>query len=568
MDYKLKPLANGFRREGPVVFVIFDGYGLGKDDPNVNPTVVANTTFINSLVDDAKKDGLYKAIRAHGPAVGLPTEKDMGNSEVGHNAMGCGQIYKQGTMLVDAAFDSGRMYQTDNWKTIVEETAKAGKALHMFGLLSDGNIHSHINQVFQLIDGAVKSGIKKIYIHPLLDGRDVDPLSGLVYIDQLEKKLAEVRAQGVDAKIASGGGRMYVTMDRYNSDWNIVKRGWDSMVRGVVDPSDISEQYKGYYTSAKEAIEACRAAFPDKKDQYNLPFVIVDAEGKPVGKMEDGDAVVNWNFRGDRAIQISKAFELPDEEFTFFDRVEKPKVKYAGLLEYDTEVHIPKTFLVPPPEIHNTLSQYLLASGVPSYACAETHKYGHVTFFWNGNKSGYVDEKNELYERVDSLPNSETESHPEMKAKAVTELMLHALESHRFRFLRMNYANPDMVGHTGNFESCVSCMKTMDVELKRIVDEVKKQHGVFILTADHGNIEDKDHKGSKTSHTTADVLFIIRDFSEPSPSLVPFKLIPDGINIDGEGKEMPGLSNIAATIMNILGFEAPDFYRKSMISFQ
>ncbi|KAH7816109.1 2,3-bisphosphoglycerate independent phosphoglycerate mutase (iPGM) [Monocercomonoides exilis] len=564
MSYKLSALPSGFRKEGPIVLCILDGYGLGKDDPSANPIVAAHPTYINDLIEKSKSAGLYKQIRAHGPAVGLPSESDMGNSEVGHNAMGAGQIYSQGTMLVDESFKTGRMFKTENWKTVVGETASHSGTLHMFGLLSDGNIHSHIGQVEQLIDGAVETGIKTLRIHVLLDGRDVPPESGLKYIDMIEAKLASLAAKGVDAKIASGGGRMYVTMDRYNSDWNIVRRGWNSMVHGIVEEADISDKYKGYYHSAREAIEACRAAFPDKKDQYNLPFVIVDEAGSPIGKMKDGDAVINWNFRGDRAIQISKAFELPDTEFTFFDRGTKPKVRYAGLLEYDTEVHIPSQFLVPPPEISHTLSQYLLASGVPSYAIAETHKFGHVTFFWNGNKSGYIDEAHELYEVVPSLPNSETETHPEMKAKEVTDKLVAALESKKYRFLRVNYANGDMVGHTGNFDSCVKCVQCLDREIARLDAAVRAQNGILIITADHGNVEDKDHKGSKTSHTCAPVLFSVTDYTYKGE----YTLIPDTVKPDGEGKEGSGLSNIAATVMNLLGFEAPDVYRKSMIQFK
>ncbi|KAK2957263.1 2,3-bisphosphoglycerate independent phosphoglycerate mutase [Blattamonas nauphoetae] len=563
MSFVLPKLKNGYKHQGPVVWCVLDGYGLGKDDPNVNPIIAAHPEKINAIVEAAKQKQLYKTIRAHGPAVGLPSESDMGNSEVGHNAMGCGQIYHQGTMLVDESFSSGRMFETENWKKVVGECGKNNKTLHMFGLLSDGNIHSHMNQIFQLIDGAVKSAVKKIRVHVLLDGRDVPPESGLVYINQLEEKLKSVAASGVDGKIASGGGRMYCVMDRYNSDWSIVRRGWNMMVHGQVEAADITADYPGYFKTATEAIEKCRQLHPDKKDQYNLPFVIVGEDGKPIGKMEDGDACVNWNFRGDRALQISRAFEETNATFTYFDRGTIPKVAYAGLLEYDTEIHVPSTYLVPPPEIHNTLSEYTCANGITAYAVAETHKYGHVTFFWNGNKSGYIDEKLELYECIESLPNSETESHPEMKAVEVTDKLVAALQSKKFQFLRVNYANPDMVGHTGNFDSCVRAVKCMDEQVARLAAEVEKLKGLLIITADHGNVEDKDHKGNKTSHTTANVLFAITDYSYNGE----YTLIQDGVKPDGE-PEGPGLTNIAATVLNLFGFEAPELYRKSLIQFK
>lgn len=387
----------------------------------------------------------------------------------------------------------------------------------------------------------------------------------------MEAKLAEARSQGVDALIASGGGRMYVTMDRYESDWNVVRRGWNTMVHGLVEDADISDKYAGYYTSAREAIEACRAAFPDKKDQYNLPFVIVDpATKKPVGKVENGDAVVNFNFRGDRAIQISKAFEADDASFPYFPRGVRPQCTYAGLLEYDTEVHIPSKYLVPPPEISNTLSQYLIPTGVTSYAIAETHKFGHVTFFWNGNKSGYIDEKLELYEVEPSLPNSETEGRPEMKAREVTTKLLAALQTKKYKFLRVNYANGDMVGHTGNFESCVQCIRVLDEEIAKLAAEVEKQKGILIITADHGNVEDKDHKKGKTSHTCAPVLFSITDYSyQGEYTVVPKGAVPDAApGEDSKKVEGPGLSNIASTLINLLGYEPPALYRKSLIVFK
>eukprot|EP00771_Trimastix_marina_P003763 gnl/Trimastix_PCT/514.p2 GENE.gnl/Trimastix_PCT/514~~gnl/Trimastix_PCT/514.p2 ORF type:complete len:577 (+),score=231.77 gnl/Trimastix_PCT/514:61-1731(+) len=552
-NYVLPPLANGFTREGkPVLFLILDGYGIGNDASTENPIIAANPQRINAILEEAKTKGLYLPIKAHGSAVGLPSETDMGNSEVGHNAMGAGQIVSQGAKCVNEALESGRFEQTQHWQDTVITTAQANKTVHLFGLLSDGNVHSHIYQIGLVLDGLVRAGIKRIRCHPLLDGRDVGPLTGLTYIDQLEAKLASLREQGVDALIGSGGGRMYCVMDRYGSDWNIVKRGWDAMVRGHVDESEITAQYPGYFRSAREAVESARAAFPEKQDQYNPPFVVVGEDNQPIGTIQDGDAVINWNFRGDRAIQISKAFLY--DEFPHFDRVVRPQVHYAGLLEYDTEAHIPPTYLVPPPEINNTMTQYLCASGVTQYAIAETHKFGHVTFFWNGNKSGYTAPELELYEEVPSLPNELTETHPEMKAREVTEKLIQALQSGKYRFLRCNLANGDMVGHTGNFQACVETIRVLDECVGRLADEVARLGGVLVLTADHGNVEDK--KGGKTSHTCAPVPLAIVDASYNGE-----------YTVSGEGIDAPGLTNTTATIINLLGLQAPEKYRKSLLRF-
>lgn len=556
MSFKLEPLPNYKQREGPVCLIIIDGFGVDKPGPG-NPVSQVEMPFYNGLLADAKKKNLFCQIKAHGPAVGLPSDADMGNSEVGHNALGCGQIYSQGTKLVNESLESGTFFKTANWDKVVGSAARNGKTVHFFGLLSDGNVHSHINQVFKMLDGAVATGAKHLRVHPLLDGRDVAPDSGLKYIDMLEAKLAELRAKGIDALIGSGGGRMYVTMDRYESDWNIVKRGWDAHVRGVVADADITPEYKGYFRSAREAIETARRVFPKKLDQFNPPFVVVDEAGKPVGKMVDGDAVINFNFRGDRAVQISKAFTLDD--FTAFDRVERPKVNYAGLMEYDTEWHVPPTFLVPPPSIHDVSSEYICGTGITAYAVAETHKYGHVTFFWNGNRSGYVDPKLELYEEVKSLPNELTESHPEMKAHEVSDKLIAALETKKYKWVRVNYANPDMVGHTGNIESCRKALKVIDDELARVVPVVLAQKGIVIITADHGNIEQMLDKAGKpmTSHTTNPVNFFVVDGEDRGDFVV------DAAAADA----VPGLTNVTATYVNLLGYKEPACYHKGLVRF-
>jgi 2,3-bisphosphoglycerate-independent phosphoglycerate mutase len=554
--FRLEKHAKFAGRPGPVVLIILDGVGLGEDYPG-NAFIKANPKNLNQLMETAKKQGLFTAIKAHGPAVGLPSEEDMGNSEVGHNAMGAGQIYSQGAKLVNESIESGRIFNTEIWKNLVVGTGKKGKTVHLLGLLSDGNVHSHINQLFKILDGIAASGVTRVRVHPLLDGRDVPPDSGLEFIDRLEAKLKSLQKEkGIDAAIGSGGGRMYVTMDRYESNWQIVKRGWDAHVRGVVDPVDITADYPGYFLSARAAIECARKIYPDKQDQYNPPFVIVDKSGNPIGKMVEGDLMINFNFRGDRAIEITKAFVQAD--FKAFDRVEVPKVNYAGLLEYDTEDHIPPTYLVPPPEIQNTSAQFLCGMGIRSFAIAETHKYGHVTYFWNGNKSGYVDEKLEKYIEIKSDSNEMIEGHPEMKAKEVTVELIKAIESNKYKFIRVNYANGDMVGHTGNMNSCIKSVQVLDEEVPKVVAEVMKKQGIVIITADHGNVEEKlDKKGKvKTSHTLNPVAFYIIDSHYKNE-----------YKVETAGIKEPGIANVAATFMNLLGFEAPSFYEKSLIRF-
>ena len=556
MDHKLENLDCFSGRKGPVVLIIMDGVGIGKDYEG-NAFIKANPTHLINWMNESKQRGLYTELQAHGTAVGLPTNEDMGNSEVGHNALGSGQIYHQGAMLVNESIASGRIAQSEIWKKLIVETAEKGHTIHFIGLLSDGNVHSHIEQLFALLEFSAKSGARKIRIHPLLDGRDVAPDSGLLYIARLEEKLASLRKEysGMDCAIASGGGRMHVTMDRYNSNWDIVRRGWNAHVRGIVAEEDICPEYSGYFATATEAIECARKVYPEKQDQFNPTFVIVNEKHEPIGKIQDGDAVINFNFRGDRAIEISQAFV--QENFTAFDRVVFPKVQYAGMLEYDTEAHIPPLSLVEPPEIHNVSGEYLCAMGIHSYAIAETHKYGHVTYFWNGNRSGYISSDYEKYDEIVSEPNEMIESHPAMKAKEVTDKLIEALQSKKYNFLRVNYANGDMVGHTGNIDSCITAVQTLDTYLPQVVDEVLKQDGIVLITADHGNVEEKiDKKGKiKTSHTLNPVPFFILDSHYNNE----YKIDTTVAN--------PGIANIAATFLNLLGFKAPTFYERSLLVF-
>ncbi len=534
----LQPLDGFTAFSGPVVLVIMDGVGIGgKDDRD--GIHVAYTPVLDELM----KEPLMVTLQAHGTAVGLPSDGDMGNSEVGHNALGAGRVFAQGAQLVNDALESGGAFKGKAWSELMSR-AESGGTLHFIGLVSDGNVHSHIRQLYALLDGCAAGGVKSVRVHALLDGRDVGPKSGLEYIKPLEEKLAALSIDGRDYRIASGGGRMITTMDRYNANWDVVEYGWKAHVLGE----------GRYFNSASEAVQTYYDEDPDITDQNMESFVIVD-DGKPVGTIEDGDGVVFFNFRGDRAIEISKAFE--EEHLTEFDRVRKPDVFYAGMMQYDGDAHIPANYLVEPPAIDNTLSEYLCAAKVTSYAVSETQKFGHVTYFWNGNRSGYIDEKLEKYEEILSDKVS-FDQRPWMKAADITDKVIAQIKEGQSQFIRLNFANCDMVGHTGVPEAIRIAVETVDICLARLVKEIKKAGGIAIITADHGNADCMwtEKNGKKTpmvAHTLNPVPFIIKDYN--------------GVNgFSLSSVDAPGLANVAATICMLLGFEAPKDYEPALLT--
>ncbi|HEY1405215.1 MAG TPA: 2,3-bisphosphoglycerate-independent phosphoglycerate mutase [Spirochaetota bacterium] len=538
-------------RKGPVVLIIMDGMGIAPDTDG-NAFAKARTPILDSLM----KGPLYTTLKAHGTAVGLPSNDDMGNSEVGHNALGAGRVFDQGAKLVQKAIDSGDIYTSNTWKELIQKPLTEGTTMHFIGLLSDGNVHSHIDHLLRLLDRAATEGVKKARVHILLDGRDVPETSAFIYVDMLDAKLAEINAKGNDYRVASGGGRMVTTMDRYEADWTIVKRGWEAHVLGEARA----------FKSAKEAIETYRAETPGLADQYLPSFTIVDDKGA-VGPIIDGDSVVLCNFRGDRAIEISVAFD--SENFNKFDRKRFPKVVFAGMMEYDGDLHVPKKYLVTPPAIDRPISEYLSNTGVRQYAVSETQKFGHVTYFWNGNRSGKFDDAMEVY---DEIPSDRVtfEQRPWMKAAEITDKTIDAIASGKYRFVRLNLANGDMVGHTGNFQAAVIAAETVDLCLSRILPVIKDAGGLALITADHGNLDEMfelDKTGKvkidkktgepekKTAHTLNPVPFIVYD-----PSF-------NGEYEVVENKEA-GLGNIASTVVNLLGYNAPADYLPSLVKFK
>lgn len=542
MSFNLHRLNIFSGRKGPLLLIIMDGIGIGNQN-ETNAVYLANTPNLDRLL----RNNLSCTLQAHGTAVGLPTDKDMGNSEVGHNAIGAGRVVDQGAKLVNKAIATGKIFESKHWHTIVQR-ARHGGTIHFLGLLSDGNVHSHIEHLFSMIDKCAELMLKRVRVHALLDGRDVDEKSALRYVIPTEKKLSDIsKTKDLDYRIASGGGRMKITMDRYGADWDMVKRGWETHVLG-----------KGrLFRSAEEAIRTFYNEHPDIIDQYVDPFVIADEDGKPVGPIEDGDSVICFNFRGDRVIEISRAFT--EEDFHEFDRGPLPDIFYAGMMEYDGDKHIPPNYLVEPPVIEGTISEYLCAEGIKSFAIAETQKFGHVTYFWNGNRSGYIDERLETYVEVPS-DRVEFDKKPEMKAYEVKDKTVELLETGLYKFGRVNFANGDMVGHTGNLEASIVAVETVDKCVGELVSAVERLKGVAVITSDHGNVDEMftyDNDGNrvpKTSHTLNPVPFVIYD-----PAY------------KGEYKtlslEKRGLSNIAATILNLLGYEKPEEYDSSLVEF-
>ena len=542
MSLHLNKLKSFAGRKGPLLLVIMDGIGIGKPD-ETNAVWLAKPPNLDQLL----KSDMCTQLNAHGTAVGLPSDEDMGNSEVGHNAIGAGRIFDQGARLVNKALKSGEIFETKVWEKITTRALNGG-TVHFIGLLSDGNVHSHIEQLFIMIDKCAELNFPKVKIHPLLDGRDVGERTALDYLIPTEEKLKKIsKKKSLDYAIASGGGRMKVTMDRYNSDWNIVKRGWEAHVLG-----------RGrMFRSASQAVKTFYEEDPKATDQYLPEFVVIDSTGKPKGTIKDGDAVIFFNFRGDRAIEISRAFT--EKDFTEFDRGPLPDIFYAGMMEYDGDAHIPPNFLVQPPAIDRVVTEYLCAERIKSFAVSETQKYGHVTYFWNGNRSGYIDERLEKYVEIPS-DRIEFDKAPQMKAKEITDTAIDLLKSGNYKFGRLNFPNGDMVGHTGNMQAAIAAVETVDKYLGELLAVVKELKGIAVVTADHGNadqmftIDKKGAKSVKTAHSLNPVPFIIDDS------------LYRGEYRMADIKEK-GLSNIAATLLNLLGYEKPEDYDPSLIEF-
>lgn len=523
-----------------IALIVMDGVGISPEDKRDGDAFYkANTPTLDRLM----KECPMIELRAHGKSVGLPSDSDMGNSEVGHNAMGCGQIYAQGAELVNRSIESGLIFESNSWKDAVSKCKENG-AMHFIGLLSDGNVHAHINHLKAMIKEAKKEGVKQVFIHALLDGRDVPPTSGLTYIEDIENFSSNLNDQDFNCRIASGGGRMNITMDRYKADWSMVERGWNAQVHGKAQA----------FASASLAYTSLRES-TGKIDQ-DLPAFVIEENNHPIGQIKDGDSVILFNFRGDRALELSMAFD--DDDFPYFDRGERPDCYFAGMLEYDGDLHIPKNYLVNPPQIENTLTEFLIEKGVKEFACSETQKFGHMTYFWNGNRSEKFSEELEDWLEIpsDIVP---FEQRPWMRSAEVTDALIEAMESEKYGFLRINYPNGDMVGHTGEFDSVRIAMEAVDLGISRLIPVAKRLGYTLLIMADHGNADDMKQKDKKTGEILAK--------TSHSLNPVPFIVVdPDGdVELDKSKSNIAGLANVAATVVDLMGFEKYETWEDSVL---
>lgn len=501
----------------------------------------------------------------------------MGNSEVGHNALGSGQIIPQGIAQIEAAFSTGDIWLSKAWlgamkflqnpsrpKTALAEAAAywrkqsgkmPAKTLHFAGIFSDGGVHSDIKYLEQMVQKAYAEGIRKIRFHCIFDGRDVAPQSEPKYINRLEKFCAQFR--DADFRIASGGGRMVMTADRYENDWSMVKLGYDAMVFGVAPHK---------FHSANEAIATFRREDPCIQDQYLPAFVVVDEtdEQKPIGRIQDGDALIYYDFRADRAIEITEAFV--EKTFTKFNRVKPagknfktqkvpeenpaPAIYFAGLTEYNQDRHLPKNILVPPIKIENTLNTFLGYHKISQFAISETAKFGHITYYFNGNS--YKKAAGEHHHEVISYTEP-FNTRPWMRSAEITDIALSELAN--YQFVRINYPGGDMVGHFAELGPTIVAMEAIDLQLARLAKAVDSLGGMMIVTADHGNAEELlDRNGNpKTAHTTNPVPCIFYDNTKNRKLYKPAKL------------QGPGLSNLAATISLLLGLDPFAGWQKPLL---
>jgi len=529
-----------------VLTVVMDGIGISPSRFG-NAVACARTPNLHALA----RDGVFTTLNAHGTFVGLPSDADIGNSEVGHNALGAGRVFDQGAKLVQRAIADGSLYRGSEWQNLIKQCKSAGSTLHFMGLLSDGNVHSHESHLHNMIRKAASDGLRKIRIHVLFDGRDVAEGTAESYLSKLETVLAEVRTAGCDARVASGGGRMRITMDRYEADWPMVKRGWNIHVHGEGPkfPTDSAAMTHG-------------RAQRDASDQFFPEFVIAD-QGQPVGPIVDHDGVIFFNFRGDRAIEISRAFT--EEKFSAFDRGRTPKVTFAGMMEYDGDLKIPNRYLVTPPAIAGTLAELLARKGLRQFACSETQKYGHVTYFWNGNRSGKFDDKLETWVEIPS-DNIQFDRKPWMKAWEICETTIDHMQRGTFDFGRINFANGDMVGHTGNFEAAVVAVETVDLMIRRLREAAVDTGTILVVTADHGNADEMFDAKEKDFPDWESLPFDRRPKSKTSHTLAPVPLYlfdplaPKSWELANLATSARGLGNFAATALTLLGLpEHGDF---------
>ena len=498
----------------PTVLMILDGYGLNKNCEH-NAVCEGKTPIMDQLMSQCP----FVEGQASGMFVGLP-DGQMGNSEVGHMNMGAGRVVYQELTRITKSIQDGDFFRIPEFLTAVENCKKHDSALHLFGLVSDGGVHSHLTHIFGLLELAKRNGLEKVYVHCFLDGRDTPPESGKGYVEQLEAKMKEI---GV-GEVASVMGRYYA-MDR-DKRWDRVEQAYKALTRGEGK-------------EAESATAGIQASYDDgKPDEFVIPFV-VKKDGKPVAVISDHDSVIFFNFRPDRAREITHAFL--DDTFDGFAREKKLDLVYVCFTDYDETIEH-KLVAFKKETITNTFGEYLAAHGKKQLRLAETEKYAHVTFFFNGG----VEEPNEGEDRILVPSPKEVATYdlkPEMSAPMVCDKLVEAIKSGKYDVIIVNFANPDMVGHTGVESAAIKAIETVDACVGRAVDAIKEVDGVMFICADHGNAEqlvDYETGEPYTAHTTNPVPFILVN-AEPSQGL----------------REGGALCDIVPTLIDLMGMEQP-----------
>lgn len=534
----------GMRRT--VLNIILDGYGEGNKD-STNAVHLARTPYLDQLRTTYPSTQLW----THGTQVGLPTDQDMGGSEVGHLTLGAGQIIKQGAKRITEQIQDQSFFSQP---ALVEALSQAqNSSLHLLGLLSDGMVHSHISHMLAIIQAAAKNAVPRCYIHGLLDGRDVPIQSALGYVRTIEQCLAQIRSeQGLDYRFASGGGREIITMDR-DQVWERIRLGWETHVDG---------ESNHYFHSAEQAILHFREQEPQIIDQNIPPFNITDDQGKVV-RIEDGDAVIFTNFRSDRAIEMTRAFV--EEGFDQFPIRRRPKIFFVGMTVYDADNDTPKNRIMDGVKVAEPFGKRLVQLGLKQFRLAETQKFPHVTFFFNGGYKKPLSNKLETYHMIasDKIPSFDLA--PEMQAFKIAAQAVKFLKETTYDYGLINLANPDMVAHSGNFEATVKAVEAVDQSLAMIGAEVVRQQGLAIITADHGNADEMQITNPKTGQL------------EPSTkhSLNPVNfLIVDPLYQQNYQLKKPSstqklnLSMVAATNFVLLGLPIPKDLNPSLLDIE
>ncbi|MDX8398222.1 MAG: 2,3-bisphosphoglycerate-independent phosphoglycerate mutase [Mariprofundaceae bacterium] len=539
-------MTHHFIQAKPTLLIVMDGWGLGTGGSE-DAVALAHTPVFDRLWENYA----HTQLMTHGKYVGLPSNKDMGGSEVGHLTMGAGQILEQGPTRINNAIADGSFYESEALAQLIDQVKVSG-TLHLLGLLSDGNIHSHIDHFIAVAQYAAAQGVKRLRVHGLLDGRDVGIQTAQDYINQLELVLTDLNAQGVDFAFASAGGREKVIMDR-DQDWSKVKPGWDAMVHGECEHR---------FTSMQAAVEFFRSENADLIDQDMPGFMLVDSADQPIGRIVDGDAVVMMNFRADRAIEITEAFEVSD--FDGFDRGQCPDILFAGMMVYDEDRDLPALQLMGPTKVEAPFGKRILELGIKQFRLTETQKYPHVTFFFNGGYREPLDSNMEDYILIPSDKGVSFADAPEMKAPDIAKKAVELIQSGNYGFGLMNFANADMVGHCGSIEPAIAAVEAVDAAVGRIVEALEKVGGCALITADHGNAEEmKIFKGDEseacTKHSINPVPCIL--FDPGFDGSYQLRQPKDGSDIF----KQPGLSHLAATLFEVMGYEVPEDLNSSLV---